>query len=571
MRYFSTRTIASGFFAISLLMTSGAIAQAPATQDHNKGAATATSAPEQEVDPLKRPLSEKQKREQQKALKQELGKTYKVWLDQDVKWIITGEELQAFRQLSNDEERDQFIEQFWLRRDPTPDTVENEFKEEHYRRIAYANEHFASGIQGWRTDRGRTYVVWGPPDEIESHPSGGTYNRTIEEGGGTTSTYPFERWRYRYLDGVGQEVNIEFVDTCGCNDYRMTIDDQEKDALKWIPGAGPTTYEEMGMVTRSDRLMGNRNGRDRITNTSRMFDRLNIMAKLNAPPPVKFKDLEEVVTSKITYNLMPFDVRTDFVRVTGDTVLVPVTVQMKNKDITFVNKDGVQRGAVNIFGRVTTLTGRIAQTFEDTVARDIPEGLFERDVQFSSIYWKALPLRPGRYRIDIVLKDVHGDRKGTWSKGIYVPEYSEDKLASSTLILADLMERVSAKSVGAGNFVIGNTKVRPRVDAADGKPAAFKKDQKLNIWMQVYNLSVDEQTKKPSANIEYEVVNAQTNKSVFKMAETTDQLGNVGEQVTLEKTVALNNLDPGLYRLIVKINDNVSKQTINPSARFQVE
>jgi len=571
MRYFSTRTIASGFFAISLLMTSGAIAQAPATQDHNKGAATATSAPEQEVDPLKRPLSEKQKREQQKALKQELGKTYKVWLDQDVKWIITGEELQAFRQLSNDEERDQFIEQFWLRRDPTPDTVENEFKEEHYRRIAYANEHFASGIQGWRTDRGRTYVVWGPPDEIESHPSGGTYNRTIEEGGGTTSTYPFERWRYRYLDGVGQEVNIEFVDTCGCNDYRMTIDDQEKDALKWIPGAGPTTYEEMGMVTRSDRLMGNRNGRDRITNTSRMFDRLNIMAKLNAPPPVKFKDLEEVVTSKITYNLMPFDVRTDFVRVTGDTVLVPVTVQMKNKDITFVNKDGVQRGAVNIFGRVTTLTGRIAQTFEDTVARDIPEGLFERDVQFSSIYWKALPLRPGRYRIDIVLKDVHGDRKGTWSKGIYVPEYSEDKLASSTLILADLMERVSAKSVGAGNFVIGNTKVRPRVDAADGKPAAFKKDQKLNIWMQVYNLSVDEQTKKPSANIEYEVVNAQTNKSVFKMAETTDQLGNVGEQVTLEKTVALNNLDPGLYRLVVKINDNVSKQTINPSARFQVE
>ncbi|HYE24294.1 MAG TPA: GWxTD domain-containing protein [Clostridia bacterium] len=520
---------------------------------------------------MKRPLSEKQKREQQKALKQELGKTYKVWLDQDVKWIITGEELQAFRQLSNDEERDQFIEQFWLRRDPTPDTVENEFKEEHYRRIAYANEHFASGIQGWRTDRGRTYVVWGPPDEIESHPSGGTYNRTIEEGGGTTSTYPFERWRYRYLDGVGQEVNIEFVDTCGCNDYRMTIDDQEKDALKWIPGAGPTTYEEMGMVTRSDRLMGNRNGRDRITNTSRMFDRLNIMAKLNAPPPVKFKDLEEVVTSKITYNLMPFDVRTDFVRVTGDTVLVPVTVQMKNKDITFVNKDGVQRGAVNIFGRVTTLTGRIAQTFEDTVARDIPEGLFERDVQFSSIYWKALPLRPGRYRIDIVLKDVHGDRKGTWSKGIYVPEYSEDKLASSTLILADLMERVSAKSVGAGNFVIGNTKVRPRVDAADGKPAAFKKDQKLNIWMQVYNLSVDEQTKKPSANIEYEVVNAQTNKSVFKMAETTDQLGNVGEQVTLEKTVALNNLDPGLYRLVVKINDNVSKQTINPSARFQVE
>ena len=119
------------------------------------------------VDPLKRPANDKQRKKKQKALKQELSKPYKKWLDEDVVYIITDEERAAFKQLSNDEERDNFIEAFWQRRDPTPDTEENEYKEEHYQRIAYANEHFAAGVPGWRTDRGRIYIVFGKPDEIE--------------------------------------------------------------------------------------------------------------------------------------------------------------------------------------------------------------------------------------------------------------------------------------------------------------------------------------------------------------------------------------------------------------------
>src|SRR5271156_6818708 len=142
-----------------------AISQA---QDTQKGSDAS------QVDPLKRPVPEKQRKANAKALKQELSKTYKKWLDEDVRWIITDEERSAFKQLSNDEERDQFIEAFWQRRDPTPDTEENEFKEEHYRRIAYANEHYAAGIPGWKTDRGQIYIMYGPADEVDSHPSGGT-------------------------------------------------------------------------------------------------------------------------------------------------------------------------------------------------------------------------------------------------------------------------------------------------------------------------------------------------------------------------------------------------------------
>jgi GWxTD domain-containing protein len=576
------RRVVLALFTTSLLYgtalaqdsNAGAGDKAEPAASNDKSAAVPQA--EQSSDPLKRPLSEKQRKKNQKSLHGELEKTYKKWLDEDVSYIITGEEREAFLKLSNDEERDQFIEQFWLRRDPTPDSIENEYKEEHYRRIAYTNEHFAAGIPGWKTDRGRMYIMYGPADEIESHPSGGSYERPIEEGGGETSTFPFEKWRYRYLEGVGQEVEIEFVDTCMCGDYHMSMDRSEKDALLYTPNAGLTFYEQMGMARKADRITNG--GMERLGNgpfsqsqSAKEFDRLELFAKLNRPPVVKFKDLEEVVSHKISVNLMPFDVQTDFVKVTTDTVLVPVTVQIKYRDMTFTNKEGVQRGTVNIFGRTTTLTGRVAQTFEDTVSVDEPAELLPKVLDHSAIYWKALPLRPGHYRLDVVVKDVNGDRVGTWSRGIIVPEYNEDKLATSSLILADQMEKVPARNVGTGNFVIGATKVRPRVSSADGKPPMFKRDQKVNFWMQVYNLSVDQQSHKSNATVEYNLVNAATNKPVIRTTESTEKMGNVGDQVTLEKSVSAASLPPGLYRLSIKINDNISKQTVDPSVTFAVE
>jgi GWxTD domain-containing protein len=571
------------FFAAAMGLGGSASAQAdkPAAAGDPNSAANVTGTQAQtpdEADPLKRAPSEKQKKQQKRNLNIELSKTYKKWLNEDVVWIITDEERAAFKQLSNDEERDNFIEAFWQRRDPTPDTEENEYKEEHYRRIAYANEHFAAGIPGWKSDRGRIYIMYGPADEVDSHPSGGSYQRPIEEGGGETSTFPFEDWRYRYLEGIGQEIIIEFVDTCMCGDYHMTIDRSEKDALKYTPNAGLTLYEQMGMASKTSRFQGGgleQLGTGPMSNDlqTKEFDRLETYAKLQAPPPVKYKDLEEIVNTKLITNLMPFDVRTDFVKVTGDTVLVPITVQLKYRDITFANKDGVQRGTVNIFMRVTTLTGRIVQTQEDPVQVDVPAELLPRTAENSAVYWKALPLRPGRYKVEIAVKDVNGDRKGLWSRGIVVPEYSDDKLSTSSLIVADVMEPVPTKDVSTGQFVIGLNKVRPRVAPANGQPALFKRsrDQKVNFWMQVYNLGMDEKTHKPSATFEYDVVNVATNKPVIQKVESTDTMGNVGEQVTLQKSIASANLQPGVYRIEIKVNDNVSKQTIDPSATFAVE
>ena len=583
-------------YLVSLILVACATGFAGAQSDKSAPATPASSSPssdstspaatagsqgqsaEPAEDPLKRKPSDKQKKQQKRSLNIELSKTYKKWLNEDVAYIISDQERAAFKQLSNDEERDNFIEAFWQRRDPTPDTEENEYKEEHYRRIAYANEHFAAGIPGWKTDRGRMYIMYGPADEIDSHPSGGSYERPMEEGGGETSTFPFEDWRYRYIEGIGQEVIIEFVDSCMCGDYHMTLDRSEKDALKYTPNAGLTLYEQMGMSSKANRFSGGgleQLGAGPMSSDlqTKEFDRLEQFAKLQAPPPVKFKDLEEIVNTKLVTNLMPFDVRTDFVKVTGDTVLVPITVQMKYRDITFANKDGIQRGTVNIFGRVTTLTGRVVQTFEDPAQIDVPAELLPRMAENSSVYWKAIPLRPGRYKVEIAVKDVNGDRKGLWSRGIMVPEYSDDKLSTSSLIVADVMEPVPTKDVSTGQFVIGLNKVRPRVAPADGKPALFKKnrDQKVNFWMQVYNLGMDEKTHKPSATFEFNIVNIATNKPVVQKMESTDTMGNVGEQITLQKSIASANLQPGTYRIEIKVNDNVSKQTIDPSATFAVE
>src|SRR5579863_9905505 len=357
----------------------------------------------------------------------------------------------------------------------------------------------------------------------------------------------------------------------------MTMDRSEKDALLMTPNAGLTMWEQMGMANKAQRFNGN--GLERLgagpessTLASKEFDRLDQFFKLQQAPKVKFTDLEEAVNSKVILNPMPFDVRADFVKVTSDTVLVPVTIQMKNRDITFVNKEGVERGTVNIFGRLSTLTGKIVQTFEDTVQVDVPVELLPKTAENSSVYWKALPLRisQNRYRLDIVVKDVNGDRTGSWSRAIEIPDFSEDKLSSSTLIIADQMEPVATKNVGTGNFVIGTTKVRPRVAPSDGKPIAFKKNQKLNFWMQVYNLSVDEKTHKPSATIEYNVTDA-NNKAVIHTVESTDTMGNVGDQVTLQKTLSAANLPVGLYKIEIKVNDNLSKQTVGPTATFAVE
>jgi len=510
---------------------------------------------------------DKEEKRRKKAAAGENESAYKHWLSDEVPYIITDEERAAFKKLTTDDEKESFIENFWERRNPNPGSPENEFKEEYYRRIAYANEHYASGIQGWRTDRGRIYIMYGPADEIDSHPSGGTYERPQEEGGGETSTFPFEDWRYRYIDGIGTNIVLEFVDPTMSGEYHLTMDPGEKDALLHVPGAGLTMQEQMSGTSKQDRFqrtdgmtIGNPMGG--LPESMEEFTRLDTYAKIWKPPAVKFKDLKAVVTTKLSTNLLPFDVRTDFVRVTNETVLTPVTVQVTNKDLQFQNKSGVMHAVLDIYGQVTKVSGKFVTSFEDSVILDVPEEQFQHYSERKSVYQKVLPLRPGLYKFSVVVKDDTNGRLGSTDLGVTVPEYQDEKLSNSSLILADLIQTLPTNQVGSGPFVIGGTKVRPSVNQR------FDQDQTMGIFMQVYNLGLDPQTHRPSLNVEYNI--SKDGKSLLSAPEDTPKLANAGSQVTLEKMLNLKPLQPGKYDLSIKITDNVTKQTVSPSTTFEV-
>jgi GWxTD domain-containing protein len=515
-------------------------------------------------------LTKEQRKEQkQKARKtlKELDSQYRQWLNEDVIYIISPEERNAFLQLDTNEEREQFIEQFWLRRSSNPDLPDNDFKEEHYRRIAYTNEHYASGIPGWKTDRGRMYIMWGPADEVDSHPSGGTYDRPMEEGGGSTTTYPWETWRWRYLEGIGENIILEFVDPSGSGEYHLTMDPSEKDALLHVPGAGLSLLESMGMASKTDRFTRS-DGTNLPTAMGGTpasmdeFNRLELYAKVQKAPPVKFKDLEAIVTARIVRDQLKFTWRTDFMKVTNDTVLVPITIQVSNGQLNFQAKDGIHSATMNVFGRVSTLTGRVVQTFEDPVSKDFPDSLFQQSLKLQSIYQKAVPLRPGLYRLDIVIKDVQSGNVGVINTRLAVPRYADEKLDASTLILADQLEHVPAKQIGTGQFVLGSTKVRPRLDSD------FTTSDRMGIYLQVYNLKPDDKTHKSSATFQFTVKKGAA--QVLQFKETSEEMKQTGDQVTIERWLPLASLTPGKYTIEINATDGISNQSISKTADFTV-
>jgi GWxTD domain-containing protein len=517
--------------------------------------------------------SSKAKQKSLKDLYKELNSQYKKWLNEDVVYIITPEERRSFLQLQTNEEREQFIEAFWQRRNPDPDSPENTFKEEHYRRIAYANEHYASGIPGWKTDRGKIYIMWGPPDEVDSHPTGGNWDRPMDQGGGSTTTYPYEDWRYRYLEGNGENVELEFVDPTSTGEYHLTMDPSEKDALLRVPGAGLTLAESMGMANKSSRF-SNTDGTNMaegqfggagLSEKNNEFTRLENYANIMKPPPVKFKDLEAVVTNRLVRDQVKFDYRYDFVRITSDTVLVPITVQIPVRQLSFQEKEGVDSATMDLFARVTSLSGRVVQTFEDTLRADFPVDQLQKSLSTSRIYQKAVPLSPGLYRLDVVIKDVNSGNVGVVNTRLPVPRFQDDELSASSLILADDIQRVSSKDIGLGQFVLGDVKVRPRMDGT------FNQRDSMGVYLQVYNLKVDDKTHKPDTSVEYRVTQGKGTAPVLKFDVPADKLPQHGEEMTLENLITLGSLAPGKYHLEVAVTDNLAKQTITPTADFTVK
>ncbi len=511
-----------------------------------------------------------QKKQKRKSEEGSRAMYYKKWLQEDVTYIISEEEKKVFKDLQTDEEKENFIEQFWVRRDPDPRTSENEFKEEHYRRVAYANERFASGIPGWKTDRGRIYITFGPPAEIESHPSGGSYNREIWEGGGTTSTFPFERWRYRHIDGIGDDIEIEFVDKSMSGEYRMAMSPDEKDALMFVPNAGLTWNEEMGLSKKEDRPYFNPSAANN-PSTGYMrakdmpFARMEQYFNLQRPPQIKFEDLKSIVTTNITYNQLPYQLRADFIRLSPDKVLVPITVELENKNLQFKKELDFNRAAVNVYGIITGLTGRIMAEFEHVISTEYTDQYFEQGTKNRSIYQKIVSLPPGqRFKLDLVLKDINSGNVGVISRGLVVPKYDNAALQASSVILANSVQPVPTATDALEQFVIGDLKIQPNVKSE------YVRSQNLIPYFQIYNATLDQTSLKPSIEVRYAL------KSGGKvLEELTDLAGDSvqffsGQRVVVLGKIPLKEIQPGKYTLEVAVVDKVSNRSVLASTDFKV-
>src|SRR6266487_1208604 len=503
-------------------------------------------------------------RERQRNVKPELKRVYKDWLEKDVAYIITDEERKAFRKLETNDERERFIEEFWRRRDPDPDTDENEYREEYYERIAYTNEHFASGIPGWKTDRGRIYIMYGKPDEKESHPAGGPYEREPYEGGGQTTTYPFERWFYRYLAGVGSGIEIEFVDPTGSGEYRIARNPDEKDALLHVPGAGLTLAEEMGLSDKGDRIsnLGGIGMPNYTCEQDSPFSRLQILTDIQRPPQIKFNDLASAVnTPVIEDNPLNFDVRVDFFRQSDERVVTAFTIQTDNQNLVFQDSGGLQQAQLNIFGKITHVSGRRAGVFEDPViTRATPEELADAKGR-KSAYQKAVALTPGHYKVDVIVRDIESGATGVRHWGFDVPKYDTGKLSTSTLIIASRLEALGDQPA-VGMFTIGNVKVIPNVSGT------YHKGTPIGIYMQIYNAGIDQTTLRPSVDVEYALM--KDGKEIFKAPEDWRGNSDAGQRLTLARLLDSRSLNPGDYSMEVRVRDRVSGQSLVQTAKFTV-
>lgn len=297
--------------------------------------------------------------------------TYIAWLEEDVHWIITPQEAAAFRSLKNDQERDNFVEQFWLRCDPTPDTIENEFKEEHYRRLAYSNQHFAAEKPGWAMDRGHFYIVFGPPDRI---------GRALEDG------IPIEVWSYRYLEGIGQEKSFKFLDSCKCGRFNLE-------------GKFPEPNTEHG---------------------NEIFERLSNVSASHSPS-IRFKNLSELASHRIRYDMLPFGASAGFQSATHAATVTNLTVSIPRASVPV--KENERGGArwINVYGQVTSLSGHIVGIFEEVLNASDQKNIREELESKSS-----LALRPGSYQVYVAIQDESDPTHlGTRQWTLKVPTFEE--------------------------------------------------------------------------------------------------------------------------------------------------
>ncbi|MBI4473207.1 MAG: GWxTD domain-containing protein [Acidobacteria bacterium] len=464
---------------------------------------------------------------------------FKRWLEEDAVYVITEQELQAAKLLSTPEEKDAFIKQFWERRDPTPGTIVNEYREEHYRRIAYANEKYTAGTAGWRTDRGKMYIRFGAPDNIEASESAGS---TVMRSGNRRMTVPFEIWEYRNIPGIGL-VKMTFVDRTMSGYYELTVNPEDKIAR--FSNEDPLNY---------------RNQPNEITTPGETADSLSFAKRLaqyiaiQRPPEIKFKDLKEAVSVRLSFNNLNFDLRSDVILGGSSKSIVPITYQFSTSTLAFEETSDGQRAQVNVYGVITNLSGQVVYEFEDAATL------------FAAPYFQRIvALDPGRYKLATVVKDVGGGNMGTKELLIVVPR-SQSRLETSSLILADILVSVPASETPLDNFVLSSYRVRPLVKSE------ISKSSLLGLYLEIYNFRTDPSTGQPDIEARLQLFQKGGGTHLLDIPISTEEMSiRYGNRILIAKNLDTRQFSEGEYVVRLRISDKIANEVTLAEAPLRLK
>jgi hypothetical protein len=370
---------------------------------------------------------------------------------------------------------------------------------------------------------------------------GGRYQKPLSLGGDTITAYPFEVWEYDYIPGIGSDISIEFVDHSHAGVYTLETDPNRKDVFYWRRGEmrPPRAYHAGDMP----------------------FERLRIWAKLQAPPPLEFPKLREEVKANVSFAALPFDASAAYVRMSPDLYAVPITIAIANDKLMYVGKDGFYQSDLQLYAAVTSLSGAIVYQF-DEIFHPRSEGIsLSQLVRQRTYHQRIVPLPPGRYRIRLLVKDANSGKVSARDLTVWIPQPPDGTLNTSSLVYADVIVPAPEASRGE-EFVLGPLKVIPNPGAA------FARRHRLGLYLEVYDLGLDQTSGKPSVEVSYTLVAADGTR--VEIGRELESRFEEGSTLAISKAIPLEKLAPGAYRVAVGIADLVTGRRCTLEGKMEV-
>ena len=534
-----------------------------------------------------------------------LSEKYKKWMDEEVVYIISENERDVFRSLRTDAERENFIKMFWRRRDPTPETPINEFREEHYRRIAFANDTYFEGKAGWRSDRGRVYIMFGPPDFFETNPGGG--RGFLLGNNAPTAEFPSEVWTYREIPGLKLQesrVDFTFVNYYAAGSYQLTDNPALANALRNI--SVPARYAGYNDYPGDNNRFTPAEIAGRSQEAFKQpLQQLQLMAELTKSRGEVLEELERssrqrrlkgIVESKASVSALAVVSKQSFLLGSNGMTYVPMVLEVPGKDVEFRPVKDRFEGLVNFYIEVKDADGPVFQK-SDRLEMNLGVDSYRRRVAENYQYLQGASLKPGRYFLHLVVWDEMSGKVGYSDRWIDVPDMASGEFVASDIILARDIRRLEEKTpdlkIDTKDLpamealrttdlkVPDKMSVRPRggpytfgdLDVNPATTSVYAKGEELAYFYQIYNATFDEALGVARLRIEERIIKG--DKTAAEIADSGDfqvPIARKTEQgINRGNRFRLPDLPPGKYELVVRVRDIFSGKTTEKRTGFEVK